>query len=75
MERKRSKAEIAGIVLFSFCLFVFVLMDCGAIFMAIHDKFEFHQMVRLLLFLALITWSAYQALRARVKRSNREELN
>jgi hypothetical protein len=68
MAHKQSKAEIAGIVVFSFCLFVFVVMDAGFVYMAIHERWGFHLMMRGLLFLSVITWTADQAVRVRVKR-------
>ena len=67
MTHKRSKAEIAGIAVFSFCLFVIVAMDAGCLYMAVRDQWDFGQMIRMLIFLSAITGVAYQAVRVRIK--------
>jgi hypothetical protein len=67
MAHKRSKAEIAGIAVFSFCLFVIVAMDVGGLYMAVRDQWDFGQMIKMLIFLSVITGAAYQAVRVRIK--------
>ena len=67
MAHKRSNAEIAGIVLFSFCFFVFVAMDVGCLYMAVREQWDFGQMIRMLIFLSTITGLSYQAIRVRIK--------
>ncbi len=67
MVHKRSKAEIAGIAVFSFCLFVFVMLDIGCLYMAVREQWDFRMMMKMLLFLSAITGAAYQAVRVRIK--------
>jgi hypothetical protein len=67
MTRRRSKAEIAGLALFCFCLFVFVCVDFGMIYMAIHERWAPQMWARMLLFLTVITWGAYMPVRRRLK--------
>ena len=67
MAHKRSKAEIAGIALFSFCLFVFVALDVGCLYMAVREQWDFGRVIKMLIFLSAITGAAYQAVRVRIK--------
>ncbi len=64
---KRSKAEIAGIAVFSFCLFVFVALDVGALYMAVREQWDFGRIVKMLIVLSATTGAAYQAVRVRIK--------
>jgi hypothetical protein len=58
--------QFAGLAVLSFCLFVFLCLDCGCVYMAIHEQWSLRMWLRLVLFLSVITWTSFESVRRRL---------
>ena len=63
---KRTAGNKVWIVLLSFCLLVFLALDCFAVYIAVAERFTPWQVLVRVAWLGFLTWTIYRALRRRI---------